>query len=93
MSAYNFLIPNSKSQNCEPCEASFLPRDPHLGRGRGIPEEPAPDFTSSYKARRFLSQTNKGGVSDFIYFDNAPPAQEHFAVFVKVNDNNLADSL
>lgn len=52
-----------------------------------------PDFTNSYKAKQFLNQTNKGGVSDFIYFDNPPPALEHFAVFVKVNDNNLANSL
>ena len=57
------------------------------------PEELDPNFTTAYKARQFLSQTNKGGVSDFIYFDNPPPAQGHFAVFVKVNDNNLANSL
>ena len=57
------------------------------------PEELDPNFRTSYKARQFLSQTNKGGVSDFIYFDNPPPAQGHFAVFVKVNDNNLANSL
>lgn len=31
-------------------------------------------------------------VSDFIYFDNPAPAQGHFAVFVTVNDNNLANS-
>lgn len=71
----------------------FLPWDPHLRMNRHIPEELDPNFMTSHKARQFLSQTNKGGVSGFIYFDNPPPALEHFAVFVKVNDNNLANSL
>lgn len=88
-----FLIANSKLQHSASSKVPFLPWEPHLRVIGGIPGELDPGFTTSYKARPFLRQTNKGGVSDFIYFDNPPPAREHFAVFVKVNDNNLANSL
>lgn len=78
---------SSNGNGCPSPGSTFRdePRSVHRHGGLG--------FSTSHKARQSWSQTNKGRVSDFIYFDNPVSALGHFAAFVAASDNNLANSL